>query len=104
MHFWLVLQFFWPENAEISITGTFNSQNQLLIVIFIGRKTQDSSTVTKRMRITSSVTKKDGVRMMVVNCLSFCSCQTTNYALLKFLDVNRVNVVCSPFTCLLHSD
>ena len=60
--------------------------------------------MTECIRITSSVTKKDCVRMLVVNCLSFCSCQTINYALLKFLDVNRVNVMCSPFTCLLLSD
>ena len=70
----------------------------------MGHKTQDSSTVTERMRIASSVTKKDCVRMLAVNCLCFCSCETINYALLKFLDVNRVNVMCSPFTCLLHSD
>ena len=60
--------------------------------------------MTECIRITSSVTKKDCVRMLVVNCLSFCSCQTINHALLKFLDVNRVNVMCSLFTCLLLSD
>ena len=35
-----------------------------------------------------SVTK-DGVRVPVVNCMSFYSCQTMNNGLLKFLDVNK---------------
>ena len=38
-----------------------------------------------------------------VYCLSFHSCQTMNYALLKFLGVNRGNVFAIFFTCLLHS-
>ena len=39
---------------------------------------------------------------VAVNCLSFYGCQTMNYALLKFLDVNMVNVF-ARFTCLLYS-
>ena len=30
--------------------------------------------------------------MLVVKCLRFYSCQTMNYLLLKFLDVNGVNM------------
>ena len=53
------------------------------------------------MRITSSVTQ-DGACVLVVNYLSFYSCQTTNYALLKFLVVNRVNVFAIYCVCCIR--
>ena len=43
------------------------------------------------MRIIISATQ-NVVRVLFTNCLSFAGCQIMNYALLKFLDVNRVNV------------
>ena len=49
--------------------------------------TPDSFHKTQRMRMTSSVTQDD-VRDLVVNYLSFYSCQTMR----KFVDENRVNV------------
>lgn len=54
------------------------------------------------MRITSFVTQ-DGVgrRCLVVICLSFYCCQTMTYALLKFLDANRVKCLPDLLVCCI---
>ena len=70
---------------EISVRGNHKLQNQLLFgywyihrTVVPREVTQDSYKVTQRMRITRSVIH---------------SCQTMiDYAVLKFLDVSRVNV------------
>ena len=57
------------------------------------------ASILKRFDCISSLTQ-DGVREVVVNCLSYFSYQAITNTSLKFLNVNGVNV----FVCLLHSN